>query len=134
MPIAAAVGDAHVLLSAVVGKAALRVVTELGLEVHVTCFNAAEVEEYLPVMAAKYRLSRELVLLQWRVLPVVLHPEPGYRHELARARRDLERRDPDDAHPLALARALGLPLWSNDRDLVGHGVECYPTARLLGER
>jgi putative transposase len=37
------------------------------------------------------------------------------------------------AHPLALARALGLPLWSNDRDLWGHGVECYPTARLLQE-
>jgi hypothetical protein len=77
MPIAAAVGDANVLLSAVVGKAALRVVTELGLEVHVTCFNAAEVEEYLPVMAAKYRLPRELVLLQWRILPVCSTRSPG---------------------------------------------------------
>jgi hypothetical protein len=32
---------------------------------------------------------------------------------------------------LALARALGLPLWSNDHDLAGHGINCYPTAEIL---
>jgi len=42
MPIAAVVGDANVLLSAVIGKAALRVITEYGVEVHVACFNAGE--------------------------------------------------------------------------------------------
>ena len=133
MPIAAAVGDANVLLSAVIGKAALRVITEHGIEVHVTRFNADEVAEYLPVMAQKYGLPLELVQLQWRLLPLRAHPASEYRRHLARARRDLADRDLDDAHPLALARALGLPLWSNDRDLDGHGVECFPTARLLKE-
>ena len=61
-----------------------------------------------------------------------LHAVSEYRGDLARACRELGGRDPDDAHPLALA--LGLSLWTNDRDLVGHGVEWYPTARLLGER
>jgi|GEM_PF-3483774 len=91
MPIAAVVADANVLLSAVIGKAALRVLTELGWEVHVARFNADEVAEYLPVMAAKYRLARELVDLQWRLLPVILHPERDDRHELARPRLDTRR-------------------------------------------
>lgn len=39
MTIAAVVADANVLLSAVVGKAALRVITEHGVTVHVTEFN-----------------------------------------------------------------------------------------------
>ena len=133
MPIAAVVGDANVLLSAVIGKAALRVLTEYGIEVHVARFNADEVAEYLPVMAAKYALPLEVVQLQWRLLPIRVHPANKYRRQLARAKRDLADRDPDDAHPLALARTLGLPLWTNDRDLEGHGVECWPTARLLKE-
>jgi hypothetical protein len=32
---------------------------------------------------------------------------------------------------LALAVGLGLPIWSNDRDLEGHGVTTYSTAQLL---
>jgi len=156
MPIAAVVGDANVFLSAVIGKAALRVFTELsgaslhptlagrrspptlrhpgsefGVEVHVCNFNADEIREYLPRMAGKYRLPLDLVELQLRLLPMRLHPEADYAHHLGAARTDLAARDPDDAHQLALARALGLPLWSNDRDLDAHGVECFTTARLL---
>ncbi len=133
MPIAAVVADANVLLSAVIGKAALRVIAGFGVEVHVARFNADEVAEYLPLMAAKYRLPPEVVQLQWRLLPMHVHAPADYRRHLARARRDLRDRNPDDAHPLALARALGLPLWTNDRDLDGHGVERWPTARLLKE-
>lgn len=130
MPIAAVVGDANVLLSAVIGKAALRILTEFGVEVHVCEFNADEVREYLPRMAAKYDLPLNLVGLQWRLLPMKLHPESDYAGQFEGAKADLAARDPDDAHPLALARALGLPLWTNDRDLEGHNVECYSTARL----
>ena len=64
MPIAGVVADANVLLSAVVGKAALRVFTEFDLVVHVAQFNADEVVEYLPHMAGKYGLHVELVELQ----------------------------------------------------------------------
>lgn len=131
MPIAAVVGDANVLLSAVIGKAALRVITEFGVEVHVARFNVDEVAEYLPKMAEKYGLELEVVQLQWRILPIQVHATAGYRRFLARARGDLADRDPDDAYPLALARALNLPLWTNDHDLEGHGVECWSTARLL---
>lgn len=131
MPIASVVADANVLLSAVVGKAALRVFTKFRVMVHVAQFNADEVTEYLPYMASKYELLLELVELQWKLLPLRIHPTGEYRSQLPQAIADLKDRDPEDAHALALARTLTLPLWSNDRDLRGLGVECYPTARLL---
>lgn len=136
MPISAVVADANVLLSAAVGKAASRVFLEYHLEVHATRFNAREVEEYLPRLSTQYRLPARLVELNWSLLPLRLHELDEYREELRTASRDLASRDPDDAHPLALARHLGLPLWSNDRDLgdlPGAGVEVFPTARLLAQ-
>jgi predicted nucleic acid-binding protein len=131
MPIAGIVADANVLLSAVVGKAALRVFTRFTVKVHVARFNADEVVKYLPYMAGKYELPLELVEMQWKLLPLLLHSTDEYRSQLPQALADLKDRDPEDAHALALARALTLPLWSNDRDLRGLEVECYPTARLL---
>jgi len=131
MPIAGVVADANVLLSAAVGKAALRVLTEFDIAVHVAQFNTDEVAEYLPYMARKYGLHVELVEMQWKLLPLRIHPVDDYRGRLQQAVVDLKRRDPEDAHALALARSLALPIWSNDRDLSGLDVECYSTARLL---
>lgn len=131
MPIDAVVADANVLLSAVVGKAALRVITEHGVTVHTAEFNASEVEEYLPLLSAKYDLPEDLVQLQWRLLPVVRHPESEYAGRLPEALEQLGARDPEDAHALALASTLALPLWSNDRDFEGLAVERYATAQLL---
>lgn len=125
MPIAGVVADANVLFSALVGKAALRVFTEFNVIVHVAEFNTDEVAEYLPHMA------RKLVEMQWKLLPLRIHPLGAYRSRLQRAIADLKRRDPEDAHALALARSLTLPIWSNDRDLSGLDLECYSTARFL---
>lgn len=52
MRIDAVVADANVLLSAIVGKAALRVITEFGVVVHAARFNADEVRKYLPTLAS----------------------------------------------------------------------------------
>jgi predicted nucleic acid-binding protein len=131
VPIDAVVADANVLLSAVIGKAALRVFTEYGVTVHATEFNADEVEEYLPGMSAKYGLPEDLVWLQWRMLAIVLHSEAEYARRLPAAIESFRGRDPEDAHALALAWTLGLPLWSNDRDFEGQDVQRYPTAALL---
>lgn len=133
MPIVAVVADANVLLSATVGKAALRVFTEFAVDVHATTFNADEVERYLPHLSEKYELPQGQVELQWRLLPVRLHDPDDDGRPFEAASRDLAHRDPDDAHPLALTRALGLPLWSNDKDLHGLDVLCYTTAALLRE-
>ena len=131
MPTDAVVADANVLLSAVVGKAALRVISEYGVTVHVSRFNAAEVEEYLPRLSAKYGLPEESVQLQWRLLPVILHDRAEYDEVFSDALARLRDRDPEDAHALALSWSLGLPLWSNDRDFDGQDVEQLTTAGLL---
>lgn len=131
MPIDTVVADANVLLSAVIGKAALRVFTEFQVEVHAAVFNADEVREYLPLLAGKYRLTPDAVELQWQLLPVRLHPVEDYRSWFQWAEQALADRDTEDAHPLALARTLGVPLWSNDNDLRERGVPCYTTANLL---
>jgi predicted nucleic acid-binding protein len=131
VPIDAVVADANVLLSAIVGKAALRVFTEHGVTVHSTDFNAAEVEEYLPRLASKYGLPEDLVQLEWRLLPVILYPQREYAERLPFAEECLRERDPEDAQALALAWTLRLPLWSNDRDFKGQDVRRYSTAALL---
>jgi predicted nucleic acid-binding protein len=128
---AGVVADANVLLSAVIGKAAYRVFSEFGLPVHTTLFNTEEVLEYLPRLASKYGLPLETLQLQWRLLPLEIHALESYQEHLDPARLLLASRDPDDAHPLALARVLSLPIWSNDADLSNVGVDCYTTARLL---
>jgi len=125
------VADANVLLSAVVGKAALRVFTDFSVPVHTSQYNADEVLEYLPIMAKKYDLPDDLVLLQWHLLPMRVYQQYEYILHLDVARQALLKRDPDDAHPLALAMELDLPLWTNDKDLSGHGVECLTTAVLI---
>ncbi len=129
--IEAVVADANVLLSAVIGKAAQKVFSEHDLRVHAAEFNANEVREYLPVMAEKYALPIDLVDLRWRLLPLVIHKASEYGGQHKKALADLKGRDPEDAHALALARALGCPLWSNDRHLTKLGVPCYTTAQLL---
>ena len=78
MPIESVVADANVLWSAVAGKAALRVFTDCELTVYVTRFNVDEVSEYLPVMAAQYNLPVEFLEMQWKLLPVKIHPEQRY--------------------------------------------------------
>lgn len=131
MLIAAVVADANALLSAVVGRAAVRVFTEFGVVVHATQFNVDELMRYMPSMASKYRLPLQIVELQWRLLGVQVHQEQLYAPRLEEARLALERRDPDDAPALALAWSLGLPLWSNDRDFEHCAVQRYTTAQLL---
>jgi len=125
------VADANVLLSAAIGKGALKVFSEFDVAAHATRFNCDEVEEYLPRLATQYSLPLELVEMQWRLLPVRVHVEDEYAGHVDRARSRVADRDPEDAHALALAMRLDLPLWSNDNDLAGHGVRRYTTAELL---
>jgi predicted nucleic acid-binding protein len=131
VPIESVVADANVLLSAVTGKAALRVFTEFQITVHVARFSVDEVTEYLPEMARQYDLPPQFLEMQWKLLPVRVHTEEDYHRYLKRSLADMAARDREDAHALALARKMRLPLWSNDRDLAGLDVECFSTARLL---
>ena len=126
------VADANVLLSAVLGGRAKLVLQSSQVEeVLTTGHTFAEVEEYAAVLAERKRLSSDLVLLALAAMPVTVIQESQYASALRRARKLVGWRDPDDVDILALALHLRLPLWSNDRDFQGTGVELLTTEAAL---
>jgi predicted nucleic acid-binding protein len=130
-PVPAVAADANVLLSAVLGHAALRVFTVTDVSVLTTQGVLQEVREYLPLVAKQYDMLPQALEAQLRLL-AVRECEPGeYAAKLEAAKRAMARRDPDDVDLLALALAFGVPVWSNDSDFKDAGVEWYTTARLL---
>lgn len=123
--------DANVILSAVIGKSALRVFTAGRFEIFTTRFNIDEVREYLPHLAAKYGLSTDVLLLQLSLLPLQVKDEKYYAGKMREARDLISSRDEDGAHLLALSLALKIPVWSNDRHFANLPVPAYTTAQLL---
>ena len=104
-----AAADSNVILSAVIGKAALRIFTHPGIEFITTQFNLLEVGEYLPRLAPKYELDEKQLLWQFKMLPLQVVPEKRYKSHWAKARRLLKDRDPDDIHLAALALKEKVP-------------------------
>ncbi|HTW59046.1 MAG TPA: PIN domain-containing protein [Terriglobales bacterium] len=126
------VADANVLLSAVLGGRAKLVLRHPEIETVFTTEQVFdEVEEYAVLLARKRRLAVDAVLLATATLPVVVVPREDYAAAIARARRSIAKRDPDDVDVLALALHLKIPLWSNDNDFEEAAVEWYTTAELL---
>ncbi len=123
--------DANVILSAVVGKAALKVFTRSSLEILSTASTIGEVHEYLPRMAEAYGISHEVLEGQLRLLAIKEYVAREFKNFIPRAARLIGKRDPDDVNLLALALALDIPIWTNDRDFETAGVKCYTTAKLL---
>lgn len=126
------VADANVLLAAVTGGRAKAVLEHPGVTAMATAeVTFTEVEEYAVHLARKKRLDLELVLLAVATLPVTVVPRDQYVDAIPQARKKIGKRDPDDVDILALTMHLGWPLWSNDNDFEGTGVEWYTTAELL---
>lgn len=123
--------DSNVILSAVIGKAALRIFLRPEIEFATTRFNILEVEKYIPHLASKYGLDGRSLLLQLRMLPITTFGEKHYRSHIPEATRLLKERDPDDVHLAALALKEGISIWSNDRDFAKLSLQVYPTAQLL---
>jgi len=131
MPLKSVAADANVILSAIAGKAALRVFLHAGLEIVTARFNLDEVEEYLEVMAEQYGLQAEILESQLRLLPLKICLSDYYEDLLPEAARRLAGRDDDDIELLALALKLNIPVWSNDNDFKKTGIEVYTTAKLI---
>jgi predicted nucleic acid-binding protein len=128
------VADANVLLSAVLGgRAGLVLKHKTVEEILTTAFTMGEVQEYAAELARAKRLPLDVVLLAAAALPVTVVERDVYADLLPEAERRVGQRDPDDEEVLALALHLKLPLWSNDRDFEGTGVERFTTAQLLSK-
>ncbi len=126
------VADANVLLSAVLGGRARVVLEHPGVtEVFTAEVTLAEVQEYASGLAVKKRLSLDIVLMAVATLPVKVVQREVYEKSIPEARRRIGRRDPDDVELLALALHTRAPVWSNDNDFEGVGVDWLTTAELL---
>ncbi|MBI5026654.1 MAG: PIN domain nuclease [Nitrospirae bacterium] len=123
--------DANVILSAVAGKAALRIFLKENLELVTTEYNIEEVKEYLSVISEKYGLGMEILESQLKLLPLKVYPGNFYEDFINKAKNKLSGKDEDDIELLALAMKLKVPVWSNDNDFKHSGVEVFTTARLL---
>jgi len=123
--------DANVLLSAVLGGRARLVLEDPSVEALTSETTFAEVQEYAAHLARMKGLPRDVVLLAVATLPVTVVGPDAYAAAIPEASRRIAHRDPDDVEILALALHLRVPIWSNDRDFEGAGVEWYTTAQLL---
>lgn len=124
--------DANVLLSALIGGQAKRVLRHPSIEeVLTTEITLAEVQEYAGQLARKRGLAVDVVLLAAATLPVTTVPATFYLPALPEARKRIGSRDRDDVDLLALAIQLKIPVWSNDNDFEDTGVVWYTTASLL---
>lgn len=126
------VADANVLLSAVLGGSAARVLRHPRVEALLAAAVVLdEVHEYAASLARKKRLQVDTILIAVVSLPVIVVDRSDYAGSLGDAESRIAKRDPDDVDTLALAIQFGLPVWSNDDDFKGTGVTWYTTARLL---
>lgn len=130
-PIEKLAADSNVLLSAVAGKAALKIFTQTSAQVVTTEFNFLEVLEYIPVMADKYGLEASILESQLKLLPLKKFPKEFYRREWDEAYKRIGKRDPDDVHLLAVSLTLRVPVWSNDNDYKRCGIKVFTTAEIL---
>ncbi len=130
-PLKRLAADANVILSAIAGKAALRVFLKEGIEIVTTQFNIDEVREYISVIAEQYALSEEVLESQLKLLFLKIYHRHFYEDLLPKAEKRLSMRDEDDIELLALAMKLRIPIWSNDSDFKQSGIEVYTTAKLL---
>jgi predicted nucleic acid-binding protein len=124
--------DANPILSALLGGKARRVFFEAPVqEFAVPDVVIDQVRSHLPQLTTKMGVARRFFDYALDLLPLRAYPPRAYYQTLPEARRRIGRRDPDDVDVLALTLRLAIPLWSNDRDFDGTGVEQVTTARLL---
>lgn len=124
--------DANVLLAAVLGGRARLILESPQIQEILTVEQiVTEVEEYAVFLARKKGLAEDLVLLAVGALPVTIVEQAAYKAAIPEATKRIGKRDPDDVELLALAIALNLPVWSNDKHFKQTGVEWLTTEALL---
>ena len=92
---------------------------------------ALEIARHIPSLAAKRGLDAALMFAALDVMPIEWKTSSEYEHRRAEAEERIAARDPDDWPTVALALQLSLPIWSQDRDFEGAGVEVFTTGELL---
>jgi len=124
--------DANPVLSALIGGNARSIFMNAeGTGFYTTAFNYKEVERYIPVLATKRNLPPEDLFMALSMLPVAICGPDFYQSRVRQAEKLIGKRDSDDVNLLALALKLNCPIWSNDKDFSGLGMQVYSTLDLL---
>jgi len=125
--------DANPIISALIkGAAAIKVFWNTDIkEFATTEFTLIEVKSYIPRLAKKAGLMKEVLVFDLALLPLKVYSEDFYKPCLKEAKDRIGERDPKDVDILALTLQLKVPIWTNDKDFEIAGVENYSTGRLL---
>jgi predicted nucleic acid-binding protein len=124
--------DANPLMAALLGGRAAQIFALAEVDLVTTETTIWEVRRYLPQLALKLNCDEPDLLAALGILPIRVIPGYRYRHALPTALTAIGQRDPKDAELLAVALALKLPIWSNDRDFdVAQGVVRFDTAAMV---
>ena len=121
------------MLSAIIGGNARFVFSDVPLRFVTTGNVWNEVQEYLPKLALKKKLSLPLLETAANLLPVEVIPEAEYDSHQQDAFALIGKRDLDDVPLLALAIAFDCTIWSNDNDFLDlrPGISVKTTPELL---
>jgi predicted nucleic acid-binding protein len=126
------IADANVLLAALIrGRARRILIHPHGPRVPATEAVRQEVMEYAPILARKRGLEFGDVQAAVAAMPVEWQGADDYSRFREQALERIGHRDPDDWPTVALALALDLPVWSQDKDLEDSGLRVYTTGQLL---
>ncbi len=124
--------DANPLIAALLGGAAARVLAVGAHEFSSPQVTLFEVERYIPRVASLIGRTESQVFDAFQRLPVKACQPAIYGREMSRAQQLISGRDAGDVPVVALALALGHPIWTNDRDFDGlPGITTVSTAQLL---
>lgn len=129
--------DTNILIAGLLRDAVTRrILLHPGMSFVVPEHALAETERHLPEVAQRMRVpvAQAHVALGMLLERVEVVPQGVYAHAVKDAEDLLRGRDLDDAPFLALALALGLPLWTRDKDLHGQPHVTILTTRDLLER
>jgi predicted nucleic acid-binding protein len=126
--------DANILIRAVLGRRARRLIQQYSPEVSLFAPDTAflEAEEHLARLRAERGLPEKETQEIFESVSAIVQewPAPGYSKYEAEARARIERLDPDDWPVLAAALALNCPIWTEDKHFFGVGVPTWTTDRV----
>jgi predicted nucleic acid-binding protein len=127
--------DANILIRAVLGRRVRQILRKYANEARFcapeVCFIDAR--KYIATLSERHKkMDRAQALAFLTDIESIVQSIPAnlYHSYEARARRRIERRDPDDWPIVAAALLFNCPIWTEDMDFFGAGIGTWTTDRV----